>query len=304
MLDRRSQPRNHYIHRINYTTQERIVGTFVLLAIAILMWLMFSSGKTQHIFEEQLTFYGELSTTKAVNKDTEVMIAGLSVGTVSSVEVTENNQIVLTMNILKKYHNLLRTDSKAELTSFDFAVLGKSIIEITPGSPSLPLLPDGSTIKVGEAATFKKLIDRVEPIFNSLESSINQMNAILIQIEPQQVGQTLDNIHQTSEHIKKITTQVTQGDNIINTAVYDASFEKDIRVTIKNLQNASNKMNQLLDTLNEQVAHVPDVLDKIEPLLNEANKTLKASQRIWPLSTAVDQDDKQQTLTSPEPAND
>ena len=38
----------------------------------------------------------------------------------------------------------------ATLTSPELAVLGKSAIEITPGTPSLPLLADGSTLYPSE----------------------------------------------------------------------------------------------------------------------------------------------------------
>ena len=57
--------------------------------------------------------------------------------------------------------------------------------------------------------------------------------------------------------------------------------------------------------LNKQVADMPELVNKIGPLLNEADKTIKASQRIWPLSTAIGENNKNSdTLTSPAPAND
>lgn len=304
MLEHNRNPKMHYIHRISYTAQERIVGTFVLVAIVILMWLMFSSGKTKNIFEEYLTFYGELNATQAVNRGTEVMISGLSAGTISSVDVTDENQIVLTMKILKKYHNLLRTDSKAKLTSFDFAVIGKSVIEISPGSANLPLLADGSTIKVGEAVNLKSLISEIEPIFDSLTSSIKKMDAILTQVDPQQFRETLDNVHAASVNLDSIAQETAHGKGIAHSAIYDEAFEKDVRTTMNNMQEASVKINRLLDTLNEQVALVPELLNRVGPLLQEADKTIKASQRIWPLSTAVGETEKEQTLTSPAPAND
>jgi phospholipid/cholesterol/gamma-HCH transport system substrate-binding protein len=281
-----------------------VVGAFVLVALGFLMWLMLSSGKTSNLFEEQLTFYGELSSTQAVNKGTEVIISGLSVGTVTAVEITEDNQIILTMNILKKYHNLLRTDSSAKLTSFDFAVIAKSIIEISPGSADLPLLADGSTIKVGETINFKDLIGKIEPIFTTLEKSINRMNQILAQVDPAQLKDTLDNVHAASKNIDDIAKATRYGNGIIKTALYDPAFKQDIQTTMANMHSASVKMNQLLDALNEQVALVPELLNKVGPLLQEADKTIKASQRIWPLSSAVGEAEDRQTLTSPEPAND
>ncbi len=305
MLDQRNNSRAHYIHRISYSTQERIVGTFVLLAVAILLWLLFSSGQTKHLFEEQLTFYGELATNKAVNKDTEIQISGLSVGTVTSVDVNDFSQIILTMKILKKYHNLLRTDSTATLTSPELAVLGNTVIEITPGNPALPLLVDGSTLRIKEAASLQNIMDKVEPIFTALGSSINKMDSILAGIDPVMLNQTLENMNAATRNMREVSEQVTSGDGMARNLIYDEEFKQQIEATVSNLQEASLKINQLLDTINEQAEVVPELLDQVDPLLKEADRTLKAAQRIWPLSTAVgDKADSANTSIAPEVANE
>ncbi len=304
MLDRRNKPRTHYIHSISYTTQERIVGTFVLAAVAILMWLMLSSSVNTDLFEDYLTIYGEMESSKAVDKDTDISISGISVGKVSSVEITDDNQIVLSMNILKKYHNLLRIDSKAQLSSFDFAVLGKSFIDITPGTSGLPLLEDGSTIKIRESLNINNLVKKIGPIISALESSLNKTDKVLSVIRPEQIGSIIDNMDAASKNLIEISDEIANGKGIAHSTIYDTDFDKDLRITLDNAQDASVKVNQLLDSLNELTARMPELLGKIDPLLKEADKTLKASQRIWPLSSAVGEQESKQTLIAPESGNE
>ena len=304
MQDKRSQPRTHYIHRISYSTQERIVGIFVLVAMFILIGLLLSSNKTQNLFEDYITIYGELQSIQAINKDTEVVISGLSAGTVSSVDITDDNKIILTMMIMKKYHNLLREDSEAMLSSFNFAVVQKSIIEISAGSTGKALLKDGSTLAINEAFNVKELIGRIEPIFISLEDSINKMNNVLSAIDHKKLETTLDNMHVLTTDIRDITEHVSAGKGLIGSALYEKQMESNVKDIAINMVDVTEELRTMMQQLNKQVADMPELVNKIGPLLKEADKTIKASQRIWPLSSAMEKNDGNDTLTSPAPAND
>lgn len=304
MLEKRSHPRTHYIHRISYTTQERLVGTFVLVAVFILIGLLLSSGKTKNLFEEYITIYGEMQTVQAINKDTEIIISGLNAGSVSSVDITDENKIILSMKILKKYHNLLRQDSVAKLISFNFAVVQKSVIEISTGSTDKPLLSDGSTLQITEAFNIEDLLNNIEPVFLALEDSILKMNTILSEIDPDKLGTTLDNMHAITTDIEEISNHMRAGKGLIGQSLYDEDFRNSITTTTKNMEQASVKINLLLNDIKQQVQNVPELLEKIGPLLNEADKTIKGAQNIWPLSSAVEKNQNKETLVPPEPAND
>ena len=323
MQERRSEPRTHYIHRISYSTQERIVGIFVLLAMFILIGLLLSSGKTKNLFEDYITIYGELQSIQAINKDTEVIISGLTAGTVSSVDISGDNKIILTMKILKKYHNLLREDSEATLSSFNFAVVQKSMIEITAGSNDKERLKDGSTLVINEAFNIKDMIERIEPIFLSLEDSINKMNNILSAIDNEKLEDsfnkmnnvlsavdhkkleiTLDNMNVITADIRDISEHMRTGEGLIGSALFGKDMENNVKDIALNMVDVTEELKTLMQQLNKQIADMPELVNKIGPLLKEADKTIKASQRIWPLSSAMEQNDNADTLTSPEPAND
>ena len=305
MQERRSEPRTHYIHRISYSTQERIVGTFVLIALFILVGLLFSSGKTKNLFEDYITIYGELQSIQAINQDTEIIISGLTAGSVSSVDINDNNKVILTMKILRKYHNLLREDSVAKLSSFNFAVVQKSVIEISTGSSESPLLMDGSTLAINEAFNIKDMMAKIEPIFVTLEDSIQKMNNILSAIDHKKLEVTLDNMNVLTTDIRDITEHIRAAKGLVGSAIYEKKMEQDVKEIAINMVDVTEELRTMIKQLNKQVADMPELVNKIGPLLQEADKTIKASQRIWPLSTAIGEtDNNNETLTSPAPAND
>ena len=102
MKQRRERARTHYIHRISFSAQEQIVGLFVFIAIGILVWLLLSSGKSTIAFEDSFTLYGRLESVQGITRDTEIKIAGLSAGSIESIDIKDNNTVIVTMNIVSK----------------------------------------------------------------------------------------------------------------------------------------------------------------------------------------------------------
>ncbi len=323
----------HYIHRLSYSAQERLAGTFVLIAVGLLTWLLITSQKTQNLFEDEITLYGSMSSLQAVNKDTDVIISGLNVGTVSDVNLDDQNHIIASLSILQKYQKLIRTDSTAELLNFKFALLGKSVIEISVGSPHLPIIEDGSTIVIKESFNLVKMVAKFEPVLGELQDSIKRMNEILQAIKPQQVSSNVNNLEAISNNLKDITGQIQQGKGWIGSAIYNQQIQQDLLQTINNLNNIAVQIQQgqglvgnmiynqemqqdikttannlrliteqtsvLLKSIQQQVDELPEITNKVKPLLDEADKTIKATQQIWPLSSGMPEENRQ-TLTSPE----
>ena len=298
--------RAHYIHRLDYSAQERLAGTFVLLAIGLLVWLLITSQKTQNLFEDEIILYATMSSIQAVNKDTNVIISGLDIGSVSDVNIDDENHVIITMSILKKYQKLIRTDSTAELLNFKFAMLGKSVIEISVGSPQLPVIEDGSTLVIKESFNLVKLVAKFEPVLVAMQDSIKQMNAILQAIDPEQVSTNVSNLESISGDLKVITRQIKQGKGLAGNAVFNKDMKDDVLVTTENLKLLTEETKGIIEqtrllliSIQKQVNDIPELTEKIRPLLDDADKTIKATQQIWPLSSSMPKDNKQ-TLTSPE----
>jgi phospholipid/cholesterol/gamma-HCH transport system substrate-binding protein len=298
--------RAHYIHRLSYSAQERLAGSFVLIAVVLLVWLLISSQKTQNLFEDEITLYATMSSIQAVNKDTNVIISGLDIGSVTDVNIDDKNQVIITMSILKKYQKLIRTDSTAELLNFKFAMLGKSVIEISVGSPQLPVIEDGSTLIIKESFNLVQLVAKFEPVLVTLQDSVKKINDILQAIDPEQIGDNISNLDSISSDLKLITRQIRQGKGAAGNAIFNEDMQDDVVATTANLKQLTEQTKGIIEqtrllliSLQQQVDEIPELTDKVKPLLDEADRTIRASQKIWPLSSSMPKDSKQ-TLTTPE----
>jgi phospholipid/cholesterol/gamma-HCH transport system substrate-binding protein len=323
MNERRLKARTHYIHRLSYSTQEKIAGAFVLVAIGVLAWLLFSSGKSIVMFEDQITLYGHLQTLQPINKDTDIIVGGLSAGTIEDVEITDDNKIIVTMRILKRYSSLLRTDSTAVLNTFNLAMFDKSVIEITVGSPDKPQLKDGSTIQIQESINIKNLLNRVTPAIDTLIRIVDNIDNILSAVDAAKVGDTVvkinqatsavnaerieaivDNLYVVSNDLRDISEHLNTGKGLVGSALYDTEMENNVKHIAVNMDRASASLDKLLAMLNRELRNLPQIMEKIEPLMKEADDTIKATRRIWPISSAVGEEKEREKLTPQAPAND
>ncbi len=314
MQNRRSTNRTHYIHRLNYSAQERLAGAFVLIAATILVWLLVSSEKTRNLFAEEYILYGTLNTIQAVNEDTTVSVSGLDVGHVVNVDITDENTVIVTMSLLKKYQKLIRADSRATLTSYRFALINKSAIEISIGSPSLPVLRDKNLIQIIPDVDLSNVLQKVEPVLISLQDSIERINAILSVIEPERIRHGLEAMEQTLQHSQQLLTRIDpqkitdsvdnlqritrdsrrileaieQQKGLAGDIIYDHRLSQNVRASTNNLLQVTEQMKTLLQAIQEQVDDIPELKRRLLPLLDEADKTIKATQSIWPLSGAIE----------------
>lgn len=99
MPENHPQDRVHYIHRLSYTARERLVGAFVLIAIALMFIALLFNQQTARLFERKFTLHAYIHNAQGINTDTPVVVSGLNVGTVSATGITPGNRISLTMRI-------------------------------------------------------------------------------------------------------------------------------------------------------------------------------------------------------------
>ena len=280
------QQRVHYIHRMSYTMQERIVGIFVLAALAVIFLLLFINSKTAHLFEDSVTFHAYLNNAIGISTDTPVKISGLDVGRVKALDISPDNRIHLQLIVYERYRNLVRSDSKASLGKL--SVIGRSMVLIEAGSPDSPLLPDNATIEVEEPLSMDELIAELTPVVKAVEVSVEQFSKLITAIQPEQMQAIASNLQQSSENIRQISEQVQSGKGTLGMAVYDEQFRESFARTIsamdKTFTQAEARLKQMEPTLanlknvsentNEASVEFPVIASEFRELLANANTTL------------------------------
>ena len=299
----------HYIHRLSYTFRERLVGAFVLAAILALFLLLAFNRQTKDLFAAKFTLHAVITDAQGVTVDTPVMVYGLQVGKVSRLSLSEDNRIAVTMEILERFHKLIRTDSTAEISKL--SVIGNAAISIKAGSPDKPEIPPDSELVMSTPMTVDQMLAQVQPVLLDVKSSLAQINQLTHAISPDDLHATFKNIAALTANLKVVTDQLAspQGSANVNASLSNlAATLKEahellaqLQPLIKNANAASadlpglmdqthklvTQLNTTMGTVNTQLQALPDLVGRTREVLDETDTTLRAINNTWPVSSSV-----------------
>ena len=123
-----------------------IIGSFVMIIVALVLWLILQQSSTQTEFDEYDIIFTERVSGLSVGA--QVRFNGIQKGEVDTLKIdTENPEIVVARVRVDK-DTPVKTDTTAELEPVGFT--GLTIIQLVGGSASAPLLKDVSDKRVPE----------------------------------------------------------------------------------------------------------------------------------------------------------
>ncbi len=297
MKDTNTKP--HYIHRVSYSFQEKLVGSFVLGAAALVLLLLFSLLRQQNMFEDYFEIFGVLKSAEGLAKQTAVKVSGIEIGHVSNFEITANNDIKVTLRIFERYHSLLRQDSEIVTGGMGATFFGKSNIEITAGSPDKPLLQAGATIKAQKSNSVDEVIAEAKVALDKINTIIDDVYVIIDNVHPESISNTLLSLQQASKNIEQLTVQINSAQGPLNTLIEDQNLKKNLEAAGTNLQDATQNFESFANKLDYDANQIPLIMQKIQLAVDETNTTIQATQRIWPISSALEQKQEHAPLLQP-----
>ncbi len=297
----------HYIHSLNYTARERLVGVFVLVAVVLLFVSIAFNKQTERFFAPKFTLHAYITDATGVSTDTPVMVYGLDVGKVTKLSLSEDNRIAVTMEILERFHRLIRTDSTAEISKL--SVIGNAAISIKPGSTDKPMLGNDAELPMEQPLSMDQMMTQVSPVLADVKATLAQINALSHSIDPKDLNQLMSNLAAVTGNLKIITGQfaTSQGStaaavqNLAETLKQTEQRIAELQPLIKNANAASadlpglvtqsrklvTQLNTTMGTVNYQLQALPDMVARTREILDETDSTLQAIQNTWPISSAV-----------------
>lgn len=333
----------HYVHRLSYSTLERVVGAFVLTALLLLIVLFVYSREAKTMFAEKFTLIAYMRNAQSITTDTKVLVSGIEVGEVKSIDLGSDNLIRVEIEVLERFHGLVREDSRASLSKL--SMIGKATIEVSAGSTELPLIPDGGIINVDEPLSIDAIMADVLPALKNAQLTLERVNQLAQAIDPRDVERTVRGITTTVANVEKMTTMMAAGKGGLGQMVADTAVEQDLAATIRALARtleqteqrmrelgpvlsdmqavsaearaASKNLPQLIDethrlvaqmnttvsSVNYEMQQLPDLVLKTRQLMEQTDRTLRALQSTWPISQSVAQP-PDRDLVEPRAADD
>ena len=322
--------------KVKFNLYERVAGLFVLTAIVGTLVVLLGVAIKRGWFEPKVAYRTSLPSADGLHMGTLVQVAGLRAGQVDTIELKSSSEVIVTFEISKKYSHLVRQDS--EVRVMRPFVIGEKVLELTVGSDSAPVMPEGQMLVAGESMdlldlmsgrkmapylatlgqmmenlkfvaeafldpkrsrSIVQIFDEMAPLIRNTSSITREVAGILKEVNKKdQLTETIKNLASITRELNKVVPQLTQ------TA---PQLGSDLGKISTNLAVLTDEMNKVLPVLTEMAPEFPRVSRRAVEALDETVITLKAMQKSFLLRGSVKdvkEEEAKQRLPASEGAKD
>lgn len=267
---------------------ETKVGLFVIIAIAIFIFMTLGIGAFRFGARGYLPYKVSFSDVSGLSRKADVKIAGVKVGWVEDVELSDAGKALANIKVNQKY--ALYDNAYAVVRQE--GLIGAKYLEVSPGDPMLPKLASGERLaRPGREAVsidellfkFKNIAGHVEEFTSSLKNALggadrsDQIRSTIEHISNASVN--IDKLSQSLEHVisgnegnlNAILTNIkTITDNLQTDlpAIKD-TFNKFANDTADSLSNAAHEARETFENLSSVTQKINDGRGLLGKLINE-----------------------------------
>ena len=216
------------------------IGVLTIVAVSIAAVLIFSLTGTKGFAWPRYSLKTRFTNVAGLASGSPVRIAGVEVGTVTSVELA-GEQVDVVFQVHKANRPLITTNSVARLGSV--SLLGQSAVDITPASAGTPI-PEWGYVRQGRAAA------AVSDITDSASQGITELTAMIHDIRGGRgtVGKLMTNeelyveLNRFVASATALTDGLKQGRGTMGKLLNDPAAANALEASLKNIETVTKQL--------------------------------------------------------------
>lgn len=250
---------------------EKMVGAFLILSVIVVTGSVIVIGRGKAWFRDYAVYNIIFNEGYNLKEGATVKLFNTDVGYVTSLEITPQNKVGVTIKILKEHSKLISQDSVALVDSPTF--IGSEYISISAGSPGSLLIPEEGIIP---SKRKKSLGDYAEEFH--MEEKFNALTRILYDLE-ETINQLKDPegpLLGTLWDLRSITDDIKRGQGLGNILVKNDLYERldrqmaHLEVILANAEKTSQGVEQAARVLPEAMQEMRNILQDIKTASRDA----------------------------------
>lgn len=281
---------------------ETVVGLFVVATVAALLAMVLVIAQQEGLFQDYVPYQAVFKNVSGLKSGSEVHLAGVTVGNVKKVTISDDGSIVVNFEVVKKYSENIRQDSQASI-GFQ-GLLGDKSLDLTVGLPDKsPVSPHG-TVAAVEPLQVTEMLARIGPGLENMEKILNNLVAITGDIKDptSNFGKSINELYeiigkinrgkgslglfindpklyqesiQAMNSASKFMTAMEQGQGLLGTLMTDQAFKNQVQQTMGYLQTTSSNLSKSSADLREATTRLPEMAKKLDTFLTNLQRAGK-----------------------------
>ena len=272
---------------------DKIVGTLVILALAMLIFVIFMLGSNQRWFVRDYIYITYLNSASGVSPNMAIQYKGFTIGNVKKIALADDDRVEISFTIFEEYAHRVTEGSIVEVLTSPIPGLGGGFI-FHPGKGS-EQLPEGTAIpelSSLEARIFiaSGLADKPPGGFD-INNIINQITGVLEGINTSLSGSEGSNdlpLGIILNDISKITTSLVPVMENLDFIARGAAKPTGTVMTIldgdgafySSIEDAIVSLAGIIQNLNNVSEFLPGQVPQIAVLINQLNTSLLTVQDV------------------------
>jgi phospholipid/cholesterol/gamma-HCH transport system substrate-binding protein len=177
---------------MNTSRTEWKVGLFLLLSLGFAAALIMKFSKSSSVFQQTYDILMVTSNVGGIRPGASVLMAGVQVGTVRSIDLDGSGKIVtLHVQVQARYH--IHADARFTIEQAGF--LGDQYISITPGANQTAIINPGETVRVEEPFNLQEVARSAAGLLRRVDQTAARLNEAVSRIDQTILAeQTLTNL--------------------------------------------------------------------------------------------------------------
>ena len=241
--------------RFSMRFANQIVGTLVILALAILVFVIFMLGKKQGWFTHDPEYYTLFNSASGISTNMEIKYRGLTIGHVKKIYL-EGNKVKVEFSILEDYAERVKEGSLVEVSVSPIGLGNSFIFYFGLGNE---LIPEKTEIPERNSEKGKEIVEKKKvEIPETGDGIVNLVNQLA-------VLKDLDLL------IKTINTSLSGISSLSGT---EEAEELTLGQIINNIDSAVEDLTGLSKTISDKISPIIENLEKVTNTISDPSGTL------------------------------
>ncbi len=238
------------------------LGLMVAAGLILFIVAIYYLGSQQNLFSSTVTLKSYFNNVSGLVEGNKVRYSGITVGTVSQIQIIKDTTILVEMAVDKKIVKFIRKDSKVVISSD--GLMGSKIINILPGTSNAGPVTEDDFLQTKNTVEMQNVLEDAQKLIqeglmvtkNLMEVS-QKMNegkgdlAVLLNENKitSKLNKTGDELMTFATNAKEITENVNNGKGDLGRLVRDTIITGQINNVMDNLNKISVKTDSLTTQL-------------------------------------------------------
>jgi phospholipid/cholesterol/gamma-HCH transport system substrate-binding protein len=244
-----------------YSALERSTGIILFVIFAILILSAIIVGAGRDFLRTYDNFFIIFHEGYGLLPGVKVRFKGIDIGSVTKVELMDNNKIKMDLRVLAEYSSRVRGDSLATIKSP--TIIGSEFIEIQTGSADSLPIPPGGQIPASDPRT-------VDQVLNALqwEDKLEQFNQILADLNSLtfQLQDKNGPIMGTFANLNTLSAQLLDSSGTLGSFIHKDDIYAEILASAVEVRKTAEKLNETAGSLERDV---PKLTHNAETILHQ-----------------------------------